>query len=419
MAISVPAVDADLDYLVSDERVHRAVYTDPAIFDLEMARIFGSTWVFIGHESEVPARGSFKTTYIGHNPVLMVRHTDDTVRVLLNRCMHRGALVCREPRGNAPSFACLYHGWTYGTDGRLIAVGMPDGYSERPDPYAFGLRPVARVESYRGFVFGCLNPDVAPLETHLGRAKVYIDMLVDRAPDGEVAVSSRISKYAYRGNWKLLLENWTDSYHPSFAHEAFFGIQSGIRAAPSSMGDNGSENVALGNGHTMLDYSAAKDGPKIVGGRVDPEQLELLAKRLGGEEAERVLTDSNMNLNLYPNLLFRTDTQGFQVIRPVRVDYTESWYHSYNLVGAPERLNDQIVQRGGARALDPIQTDDMEAYERIQEGLGIESIEWLYFHRGIHRERHLPNGEIRGMGADEVGHREQHRQWKRLMGGSE
>ncbi len=86
--------------LVEPGRVHRRIYADPDIFELEMERIFGRAWLFVGHASQVPKPGDYVTTELGRQPVIMTRHHDGSVRVLLNRCSHRGAKVVNERRGN-------------------------------------------------------------------------------------------------------------------------------------------------------------------------------------------------------------------------------------------------------------------------------------------------------------------------------
>src|SRR5262249_71018 len=137
-----------------------------------------------------------------------------------NRCMHRGSLVCRQEQGNSKYFRCLYHGWTYNNSGKLIGVPYRPGYGDDFNPDELGLVPVPQVAAYRGFVFICFKPDVEPLEVCLGRAGQYIDDLVDESPDGKIEVGKNVQKHAYRGNWKLILENFVDNYHPIFTHEA-------------------------------------------------------------------------------------------------------------------------------------------------------------------------------------------------------
>ena len=106
--------------LIEPGRVSRRVYTDPDIFELEMRRLFGRAWLYVGHESQVPNPGDFVTTELGRQPVVMIRHHDNTVRVLLNRCSHRANQICEAPRGNSRALRCQYHGWTFAADGTLF-----------------------------------------------------------------------------------------------------------------------------------------------------------------------------------------------------------------------------------------------------------------------------------------------------------
>ena len=135
--------------LVQPDRVHRAVYTDPAVFELEMERLFGRAWLIVGHESQVRQPGDFFTTRLGREPVIVIRHTNDgSVRALVNRCAHRGARVCEAAGGNARQLVCPYHGWTYGSDGTLRSVPVPDGYEPPlPGTEELGLARVPRVAS--------------------------------------------------------------------------------------------------------------------------------------------------------------------------------------------------------------------------------------------------------------------------------
>src|SRR5215472_12866759 len=147
----------EIDKLIEPGRVHRSVYTDPELFELEMERIFGRAWLFVGHESQVPHAGDYITTELGRQPVIMVRHRDGSINVLLNRSTHRGAKVVNERKGNAARLTCCYHGWSFDTDGRLAAVPVPEGCAADFDQAAFGLAHAPRVGAYRGFVFASLG----------------------------------------------------------------------------------------------------------------------------------------------------------------------------------------------------------------------------------------------------------------------
>ncbi|HEU4352703.1 MAG TPA: Rieske 2Fe-2S domain-containing protein, partial [Burkholderiales bacterium] len=155
-----------LAMLVQPDRVHRSVYADPAIFDLEMERVFGRAWLALGHESQVKNIGDYFTTRMGREPVIVIRKSEDQIGVLINRCMHRGSIVCAEGRGNIERFVCPYHGWSYDRAGVLRAVPFQSGYEKGKLPA--GLKAVPRVKSYRGFIFASLARHGDDLETFLG-----------------------------------------------------------------------------------------------------------------------------------------------------------------------------------------------------------------------------------------------------------
>ena len=124
----------DMRTLVEPDRVHRSTYTDEAIFELEMERIFHKVWTYVGHESQVKNVGDYWTVLIGRQPMIMVRHTDGSVRVLYNRCPHRGAMLCGDRHGSAPDgFTCSYHSWQFHTDGSLKAIPLERGYQGHAD----------------------------------------------------------------------------------------------------------------------------------------------------------------------------------------------------------------------------------------------------------------------------------------------
>jgi phenylpropionate dioxygenase-like ring-hydroxylating dioxygenase large terminal subunit len=115
------------DNLVREDRVHRSIYTDAALFEREMTHVFGAVWVYLAHESQIPNPDDFITARLGLRPLIVVRDSQGKIRALYNRCTHRGARVCRQERGNARTFQCAYHGWTYFNTGKLRGVPWPEG----------------------------------------------------------------------------------------------------------------------------------------------------------------------------------------------------------------------------------------------------------------------------------------------------
>src|SRR4051812_42629456 len=210
----------DWDELVQEDRVHHLLYTDAAIFDAEMRHIFGGTWVYLAHESQIPNVDDYVTAKLGLRPLIMTRDSDGIIRALYNRCTHRGTTLCRFEKGNKRSFQCPYHGWNYLNNGKLRGVPWAEGYGENltRDP-KFNLAQVPRVESYRGFIFGTLNASAPPIGEHLGPIRKPIDEWLDRNPGGKVVVCEA-NRIKYKGNWKLAYDNSGDGYHVLYSHRS-------------------------------------------------------------------------------------------------------------------------------------------------------------------------------------------------------
>ena len=141
----------DVKTLVDAENglVSRRIFIEPEIYQQELEQIFARCWLYLCHDSQIPLPGDFYTTYMGEDPVLVVRGTDGRIRAFLNVCRHRGNRLCRAEDGNAASFSCAYHGWTYGNDGRLIGVpSLKEAYHGELDRERWGLLPVAQLDTY-------------------------------------------------------------------------------------------------------------------------------------------------------------------------------------------------------------------------------------------------------------------------------
>ena len=204
-------------------RFDRRAFTDQEIFDREMRLIFERQWLYLCHENQIAKEGDFYSTQMGRQPVYVIRGKDGVINAFLNACSHRGAMLTPMRRGNARTLTCRFHGWCFDTAGRCVKVKNEKvGWPEGLDRTRYGLTPVARVENYRGFIFGALSEDVPPLPEMLGEAKPFIDLLADQSPQGMEIVRGG-QTYLIRGNWKLQAENGVDGYHVSTVHRVFAG----------------------------------------------------------------------------------------------------------------------------------------------------------------------------------------------------
>jgi len=421
MTIEIKPAKASCNYqeLVKHDRVHTSLYTDPAIFDDEMDKVFYSTWVWVGHASEIPEAGSFKTTYIGKQPVIVARDRKMKVHVLLNRCRHRGATVCEHKKGKAASFVCPYHGWSYATDGSLRGVPHPEGYAdilEKGDHPLVGLR----VEEYAGMIFATFKDDIEPLDTYLGAAKKWMDLFMKQG-GGYPVKAGNAHRFRFPGNWKIQLENTTDAYHFPLVHKSFL---SSVDQQTLDMLDfvEGSGYVEdLGNGHSVMvmipelvDLEANLDAPI-------PARFEELAQQLREKHSEeevrrivRAVGGSGFNLNIFPNIA--CSMAFFRVLQPIAVDETEIHHVVLTMDGGPEEAN-----RTRLRMHEHFQgpmgfgtPDDSEAWERVQKGAGAGKDLWILLNRGLPKEIETEDGRRSDVSA-ETGMRAAYQQWKKLM----
>lgn len=413
--------------LLLPDRVHRLAYTDPDVFEREMTVIFGRIWVYLCHESQIPAPNDFVQVRMGRRPVVVTRDRKGVLHGLLNRCTHRAATVCREQSGNAGSFTCPYHGWTFRNDGALTGVPWPDGYAEDFRKSEWGLGKV-RLESYRGFVFGTIGTSAPPLAEYLGAAAELIDAWLDRLPGTSLRVQSGANRMVYAGNWKLAYDNSADGYHPFFSHRSLLATakRDGEDRDMTYFGnspDHGPLYVQyLGNGHTLLDQRPAYLSPGSFWSqqRIGPSREEMEAEIVARypEQAVAFLDVSvgaQMNLNIFPNLLIIGNQ--IQVIEPLAVDRTQLTWWATTLDGVPEEVN-TLRMRHQEDFPSFGEPDDQANFEEAQRGLQIPEMEWVLLNRGYGiegRQQLDGRGIVTAPITDEIVMRGYLAEWARLM----
>ena len=423
--------------LVHPTRVHRRVYTDPEVFDLEMERIFGQAWIYIGHESQVPDPGSYLTVDFVGTPVVMVRDKAGQVHVLHNRCGHKGAKLVDRPCGQVKgAFRCCYHGWTFKLDGKLAGVPYLEGYEgsgfDKNDPQ-YSMQKVARYESYRGFMFASMNADAPDLVTWMGGAKDVMDNLCDRAPEGEVEAAGGVLRYDHECNWKMMLENLNDTMHPMIVHKSVVDsardyITSLEEQSPQRekaeiiLPFGASYEVFEETGITGFPYGHHYDGGKAsihADYTVDRDYEAAMIAAYGPERTREILTFNTHNTLFYPSLTIKSAIQNIRIARPISHDHTIIETHSFRLKGAPDSmlhktlLYSRLINSSGSM----VGPDDHTAYFRIQQGLKSQASDWIETHRYFGKDDEQADRTV-GKGTSDLDIRTQYRAWKHYMTGA-
>lgn len=372
-------------------RNKREMFTNPQLFELELKYIFEGNWVFLAHESQIPEKNDYFTTNMGRQPIIIARNKEGELNAFINACSHKGAVLCRFKSGNKSSYTCPFHGWTFNNSGKLLKVKDP---KEAGYPSSFNcdgshdLKKVARFQSYRGFLFGSLNPDVQPLEDFLGEARRIIDMVVDQSPDG-LEVLRGSSSYVYEGNWKLTAENGADGYHVTAVHWNYAATQQqrklkeagdDIRAmSAGGWGKKGGGFYSFENGHLLLwtRWDNPEDRPLF-------NQRDRLVAEFGEARADWMIGHSR-NLCLYPNL-YLMDQFGSQlrIARPISVDRTEVTIYCIAPKGeSAEARARRIRQYEDFFNVSGMATpDDLEEFRACQAGYQGRAMEWNDMSRG-------------------------------------
>ncbi|MCP3742078.1 aromatic ring-hydroxylating dioxygenase subunit alpha [Rossellomorea sp. BNER] len=265
---------------------------DPTIYELEHKKVFLKTWVFVGHESEIPNKSDFMTRDLAGYSVIISRGSDDVIRGFYNMCTHRGMKLCRADKGNKSSFTCPYHGFNFKNNGDLVGVPLQKNiYGDRLDKSKMGLHNI-RIESYKGLLFGTWNEEAEPLSEFLGEFKWYLDILIGRA---KMEVMGPPQRFIVQSNWKIGSDNFVgDSYHTMVTH----GSIAKLGMVPNATYSKKGYQIHTNNGHGL---NLGTPNPDFA----FPEELKSeYISNLSGEQFEVLSNLKNMIGNIFPNLSF-------------------------------------------------------------------------------------------------------------------
>ena len=449
MEVGWMSVLGELEGLVGWERgrVSPGIYFDEEVYRREQARVFAGGWVPVGHADMVRNPGDYVASYMGEVPVIVVRGRDGQVRVLVNKCRHRGNQVCLFDRGNVPGFTCSYHGWAYGTDGALVSVpGEAELYHGALEKERWGLQE-ARVVDYCGLLFATLEEAAPAFEDWLGEdVRWWLRYFVLAEPVGGLEALPGWHRYESPANWKLIAENFIgDNYHFAHTHTSWLRvrhalIEQGINMPMTTFSPLWHETYEVTAGYRSgapLGLGALRMHGEAIYQR-DLEESRALGKeavewvRHRNDRMSKALAhyeprpDSFVNGLLFPNLGlmgYMSPMMGkhFLLFHPRGPRAHEIWQWTMVEREAPDSVKEIAVQRvyQGQHMAGVIAPDDVENFERIVEASHSPAT-WRYpmnydIHLGHDQDQlpHLP-GNISAE-PSEINQREFYRFWLELM----
>ncbi len=420
--------------LIEPDRVHRDLYISQELFELEQEHFFANTWNYVGHDSQLPNSGDFISTEIAGQPLIVVRHDDGSVRVMMNRCAHKGSRVVSAPCGNTGNFfRCPYHAWAYKTDGSLLAIPLKSGYENTglsECEASKGLAVVKNVRLYRGFIFVRLSEQGPDFETYFGESLSSIDNMADRSPEGELEIAGGCLRYMHQCNWKMFVENLNDTMHPMVVHESSAGTAKKMwKGKPDDLPkpmaieqfvpfmsdykffqDMGVRVFENGHSFSGVHFSIHSKYSAI------PEYEAAMDKAYGEQRKAEILGLARHNTVYYPNLTIKGAIQAIRVVKPIAVDKTlvESW--TFRLKGAPPELlhRTTMYNRLINSPFSVVGHDDLNAYRGIQAGLHASGNEWVSLHRNFDPTE-IGQEDLTATGTSEISMRNQYRAWAEYM----
>jgi phenylpropionate dioxygenase-like ring-hydroxylating dioxygenase large terminal subunit len=437
----------------TDALLRNEVFSDDAVYRREIERVFGRSWLFLGHETMVANPGDYFTTFMGEDAVIVCRDGSARIRAYLNKCRHRGNKVCMYDRGNASSFACSFHGWTYDLQGRLRGVPhLQEAYYGDLDLGALGLIEVPKVATYGGLVFGCWNADVVPLDEYLGDMRWYLDNFLTVEYAGGLEIVPGMHRYLMPVNWKLLAENFAgDAYHFLVTHSSVIKLLTKGKEAAKIDSGPGAEltkdklfsvacNYRTGPPHGLFELHmgpVAFERDLAQAERISKASAEWLKekyRRMQERLPGRGEKPYSFHVgNIFPSFsLIGVGSQlygrGLIVWHPRGPDKTEVWQWCAVDKEAPIELKRRMVyvlmHRQAATGL--VAPDDHENFARITENLATPQsrASRLHYRMGLGHDGQVPHlddfraAQCPGFPApnfSEINQREFYRYWGELM----
>lgn len=449
------ATTSDLHNLVAWQQglVSPVIYFDEDLYRAEQQQVFSKGWIPLGHEDMIRAPGDYVTNYMGEVPVILCRNDEGEIRVLINRCRHRGNEVCLFDRGNMNKFTCSYHGWVYDLDGQLVGVPQERQlYEGGLDRRSWGLESAPHVMNFKGLIFASLSPDVPPFGEWFGEDVLWwLENFVLGEPVGGLEALPGWHRYRSPGNWKLMAENFIgDNYHVPMTHNSWARTARQLREnhvdmpmvtsplpirtkEPTYEGTAGyGVSCPLGIGAIRLYSDAMYERDLREAEELGPDVVEWLRDRQS--RMNKALSEVEpkpygfINGLLFPNLglmgyISPMIGRHFLLFHPRGVEEHEIWQWTMVEREAPDVVKELAVQRTyqGQHMAGVIAPDDVENFERVVEAMRAPRTWQLPLNfqvriTGDHDQMPGLPGNI-GDEPSEVNQREFYRFWLELMTG--
>ena len=397
----------NLDEIVNADAslISRKAWSSQAIYELEKRAIFGKTWLFLAHESQIPNPGDFVQAYMCETPIIVARGSNGQVVANINSCTHRGLPVCRAEAGNAKRFVCPYHNWSYTVEGELVTIPQESEVSTKPDKSQLGLKAVPRIDSWNGMIFGSFDEQIEPLDDYLGDMRFYLDAFFNRFPQGIEFIGGP-QRWKLNANWKLPMENQLgDVNHGPFLHASIIS-----REAQTAIEELGYSAVTT-PGHGATFRLMPEDCPveevawgfETMSAALAGEEVHQYLREIQAQAAERVgplrARMKGLTYGVYPNLSFLWSNAGFKVSHPRGPHQVEYWSWSVVPKDAPDSvkkvLRTNLTSFFGAGGI--LEQEDSEAWTQQLIGSRIDFADDRPYFYGLGLGEEKPHADLPGM----------------------
>ncbi len=353
------------------------IYSDQAIYELELERVFARSWLLLCHETHIRNPGDYFVTYMGEDPVIVIRQKDGSIRVFLNQCRHRGMSLTRADAGNAKAFTCSYHGWAYDISGELINVPFEKEAFPNLNKAEWGPLQVPRIKTYKGLVFANWDIDAPELCDYISDSAYYMDSMLDRTESGTEVIGG-VTKWVIPCNWKFAAEQFcSDMYHAvTMAHVSgvIAGLPESMSPADAKMPTNGRQFRAQWGGHGTGFYindpslMTAIMGPKITQYLTEGPAAEKAAQRLGECRGKEWVVQ---HMTIFPTCSFLPGINTVRTWHPRGPNEIEVWAFTVVDADAPDEIKDEFRTMVGRTfsAGGTFEMDDGENWVEIQKVL--------------------------------------------------